>query len=99
MFPYFDAFLCASGTGMIEAMLEPHLKKQANASQTDVGFTFLIIGGVYMFSCPGCGIVSIVFLSISNSYNLNMTHMMILWQYSYLFSYQEMFISIIKIFL
>ena len=71
MFPYFDAFLCASGTGMIEAMLEPHLKKQANASQTDVGFTFLIIGGVYMFSCPGCGIVSIVFLSISNSYNLN----------------------------
>ena len=54
---------------MIEAMLEPHLKRQANASQTDVGVTFLIIGGVYMFSCPGCGFVSIVLLSISNSYN------------------------------
>ena len=52
---------------MIEAMLEPHLKRQANASQIDVGLTFLIIGGVYMLSCPGCGFVSIVFISIFNS--------------------------------
>ena len=60
MLPYFDAFLCSSGVGMIESMLEPHLKSKAGASQTDVGLTFLMIGGVYMFSSPVCGFVSIM---------------------------------------
>ena len=41
-------------------MLEPHLKSKAAASQSDVGLTFLIIGGVYMFSSPVCGFVSIM---------------------------------------
>ena len=55
---------------MIEAMLEPHLKRQANASQKDVGLTFLIIGGAYMLSCPACGFVRI-FLIYLNSYYVN----------------------------
>jgi len=63
LLPYFDAFLCSSGVGMIESMLEPHLKSKAGASQTDVGLTFLIIGGVYMFSSPVCGFVSMMISS------------------------------------
>ena len=43
---------------MIESMLEPHLKRKAGASQSDVGITFLILGGVYMISSPIGGLVS-----------------------------------------
>ena len=43
---------------MIESMLEPHLKRKAGATQADVGVTFLILGGVYMFSSPIGGLVS-----------------------------------------
>ena len=44
---------------MIESMLEPHLKRKAGASQSDVGITFLILGGVYMISSPIGGLVSL----------------------------------------
>lgn len=44
---------------MIESMLEPHLKREAGATQADVGVTFLILGGVYMFSSPIGGLVSL----------------------------------------
>ena len=46
------------GTGMIESMLDPHLKKSAGANQVDVGLTFFTLGGVYMISSPICGLVS-----------------------------------------
>ena len=49
---------------MIESMLEPHLKRKAGASQSDVGITFLILGGVYMISSPIGGLVSIDILKI-----------------------------------
>ena len=47
---------------MIEAMLEPHLKRKASADQTDVGVTFLILGAVYMFSSLIGGVVSSLFI-------------------------------------
>ena len=53
-----DNFFCFCGNGMIESMLEPHLKRKAGATQADVGVTFLILGGVYMFSSPIGGLVS-----------------------------------------
>ena len=48
---------------MIESMLEPHLKRKAGASQSDVGITFLILGGVYMISSPIGGLVRIQILN------------------------------------
>ena len=58
LLPYLDNFFCFCGNGMIESMLEPHLKRKAGATQADVGVTFLILGGVYMFSSPIGGLVS-----------------------------------------
>ena len=52
---------------MIESMLEPHLKRKAGASQSDVGITFLILGGVYMISSPIGGLVS---MGISNYFQV-----------------------------
>ena len=39
-------------------MLESQLKDNANASQTDVGITFVILGCAYMVSSPVVGYVS-----------------------------------------
>ena len=55
---YLDHFLCFTGTGMIEAMLEPHLKRKAMASQAEVGVSFFLLGGVYMAIVPIGGLVS-----------------------------------------
>ena len=49
---YLDVFICITGLGMIESMLEPHLKRKAMASQAEVGVSFLIFGGVYMAISP-----------------------------------------------
>ena len=43
---------------MIESMLEPHLRENANASQNEIGITFLILGGSYMVASPILGFVS-----------------------------------------
>ena len=56
--PYLDNFFCFCGNGMIESMLEPHLTRKADADQTDVGVTFLILGAVYIFSSLIGGLVS-----------------------------------------
>ena len=56
--PFLDNFICFCGNGMIESMLEPHLKDAAGATQTEVGLTFLILGGVYMATTPITGYVS-----------------------------------------
>ena len=56
--PFVDNFICFCGNGMIEAMLEPHLKNSAGATQGQVGVTFLILGGVYMLTTPIVGYVS-----------------------------------------
>ena len=57
--PFLDNFICFCGNGMIESMLEPHLKDAAGATQTEVGLTFLILGGVYMATTPITGYVSL----------------------------------------
>ena len=44
---------------MIESMLEPHLREDANASQNQIGVTFLILGGTYMVASPIMGYVSV----------------------------------------
>ena len=61
--PYLDNFVCFCGNGMIESMLEPHLKRKADADQTDVGVTFLILGAVYMFSSLTGGVASFIFIT------------------------------------
>jgi len=33
VFPFVDSFICYSGNGMIESMLEPYLKNKAEATQ------------------------------------------------------------------
>ena len=55
---------------MIESMLEPHLKRKAGASQSDVGITFLILGGVYMISSPIGGLVSMGIFNYFQGYGL-----------------------------
>ena len=52
-----DNFVCFFADGMIRGMLEPHLRKEANATQTDIGVTFFIQGGIYMISNPIAGMV------------------------------------------
>ena len=47
------------GTGMIESMLEPHMKDKADASQTEVGLTFMIYALVYTVSGVAAGYVII----------------------------------------
>ena len=54
--PFIDNFICFCGNGMVEAMLEPHLK-DAGATQTQVGLSFLISGALYMCTTPLAGYV------------------------------------------
>ena len=53
-----DNLVCFFGNGMIESMLEPHLRS-TGATQSQVGITFLILGGVYMVTTPIAGYVSL----------------------------------------
>ena len=63
--PFIDNFIVFCGDGMIESMLEPHMKDAAGASQLDVGVAFLILGGLYMTSSLIAGFVSLKTLLIS----------------------------------
>ena len=54
---YLDVFICITGLGMIESMLEPHLKRKAMASQVEVGVSFFILGGLFMAITPIGGLV------------------------------------------
>jgi len=58
LLPFIDAFVCFLGDGVSQAMLEPHLSKNANATQTQVALTFSIMGGVFTVSTPLVGYVS-----------------------------------------
>ena len=74
MVVYIDVLNCTVGNGMIEAMLEPHLKRKAYASQAEVGISFFILGAVYMVISPIVGLVSshvysrIPFRTVRNSH-------------------------------
>ena len=45
--PFVDLFAALCGNGMLESMLEPHLR-EVGASTLDVGLSFLIFGCCYM---------------------------------------------------
>ena len=47
LMPFLDLFAAMCGNGMLESMLEPHLKDYG-ASEMDVGITFLVYGCLYM---------------------------------------------------
>lgn len=47
LLPFVDLFAALCGNGMLESMLEPHLKF-AGASTIDVGISFLVFGCCYM---------------------------------------------------
>ena len=47
LLPFLDLFAALCGNGMLESMLEPHLK-YAGASTVDVGISFLVFGCCYM---------------------------------------------------
>ncbi len=51
--PYIDNFICFTGNGFLESMLEPHLADYG-INQAEVGLAFLILGVVYMTIQP-CG--------------------------------------------
>jgi hypothetical protein len=57
MAPYVDAFACFLGDGMAQAMLAPHLQKEANATQTEVAMAFCIMGFTFSISTPIAGYV------------------------------------------
>ena len=47
------------GTGMIEAMLEPHMKEKVHATQNEVGLAFAIYAIAYTVAGVGAGYVCI----------------------------------------
>ena len=55
--PFLDLFAALCGNGMLESMLEPHLK-HAGASAIDVGISFLAFGCCYMIGNLIFGVVS-----------------------------------------
>ena len=59
MLPYVDNFFVFYGNGMLESMLEPHLRSGAGATQAEVAATFFILGGSFMIASPLSGYVSL----------------------------------------
>ena len=57
LLPFLDLFAALCGNGMLESMLEPHLRS-VDASTMDVGVTFLLFGFAYMFGNMIFGTVS-----------------------------------------
>ena len=59
LMPHLDNAMCYAGFGMIESMLEPHMRQTVDATQRQVGNAFLISGVVYMFLTILVGYVKI----------------------------------------
>ena len=57
LLPFVDLFAALCGNGMLESMLEPHLRA-AHAETVDVGVTFVIFGCCYMLGNIFFGTVS-----------------------------------------
>ena len=62
MMPFVDLFAALCGNGMLESMLEPHLKA-TGASTLDVGISFLVFGCCYMLGNMFFGQVAIYIYS------------------------------------
>ena len=59
LFPFVDLFSALCGNGMLESMLEPHLRF-AGASTIDVGVSFLVFGCCYSIGNMLFGSVSVL---------------------------------------
>ena len=57
LFPFVDLFSALCGNGMMESMLEPHLR-ETNASTIEVGASFLGFGCSYSIGSMLFGLVS-----------------------------------------
>jgi len=66
LLPFIDAFVCFLGDGMAQAMMEPHLKKDANATQSQVALTFFILGGAFTIATPIVGHVRVEMNSLNH---------------------------------
>ena len=64
LLPFLDLFAALCGNGMLESMLEPHLK-DSGASTIDVGVSFLVFGCCYMLGNVLFGGVRVQTLSTS----------------------------------
>ena len=84
-----DNLICFMGTGMIDSMLEPHMKDSAGASQTDVVVAFIIYAGVYTVAGIVAGYVSFYQTFISQ---LFFTYIITLGYIKY-FYYYHCFVS------
>ena len=62
--PFLDLFAALCGNGMLESMLEPHLR-QAGADTMQVGVSFRIFGCCYMVGNVLFGAVSMIKRSCS----------------------------------
>ena len=58
LLPLFDNFVIVCGQGLLEGMLEPHMKNTTGASQNEVGVAFLLLGGSYLVTSLLAGFVS-----------------------------------------
>ena len=56
LFPFVDLFSALCGIGMLESMLEPHLR-ETGASNVDIGFSFLLYGCCYIIGNMPFGLV------------------------------------------
>ena len=73
LLPLFDNFVIVNGSGILESMLEPHMKNFAGANQSEVGLAFLLLGGSYLLISLISGFVSFTFTLVqieTNSYLL-----------------------------
>ena len=70
LFPYIDNLFVFCGNGMVESMLEPHLKAfPAMATQLQVSITFLLLGASYMVTAPAAGWVQKRIIKFNESIN------------------------------
>ena len=65
--PFIDLFAGLCGNGMLESMLEPHLR-ETGASTLDVGLSFLVFGCCYMVGNMFFGQVSLTIFKRTSTF-------------------------------
>ncbi|TRY80723.1 hypothetical protein TCAL_12990 [Tigriopus californicus] len=74
--PFVDNFALLCGNGMIESLLQPHMRKsKAQATQFDVSMAFLIMSAFYIVTTPVAGYVcdrikSPILFSIAGNFSM-----------------------------
>ena len=65
LFSFVDLFCALCGFGMLESMLEPHLRA-TGAKPIDVGVSFLLFGCCYMIGNMLFGVVNLLLTMLSS---------------------------------